>query len=81
MDQITIAQHLECCTLLKTLAITGKRITRSQDDLARQREVVATLERDGGDSVSAREVLASFETVHALQVADLDRLVESLSKG
>lgn len=81
MDQITITPHLQCSALLRNLALTGKRIAKSENYLVRQREIIAELERGGYDSVSAREALASFETVHSLQIADRDRLIETLSKG
>jgi len=81
MDQLTITPHLQCCALLRNLALTDKRIAKSQSLLARQREIVAELERAGNDCVSARHTLARFETVHALRIADRERLVEFLSKG
>jgi hypothetical protein len=81
MDQIAISRQVQCCVLLRNLALTDKRIATSRSRLARQREIVEELERGGGDSVSARKALTSFETVHSWQVADRDRLIESLSQG
>ncbi len=41
--------------------------------VARQRELVARLERDGHDTHAARALLAQFEELQALHIADCER--------
>ena len=46
--------------------------------VAGQRKRVATLERNGLDTARSRKLLAQFEEIQALHVADLDRLRHEL---
>jgi hypothetical protein len=41
--------------------------------IARQREIVSRPERDGHGAKAARELLAQFEELQAMHVADCDR--------
>jgi len=56
-------------------------VTRSEQHVRRQREIIADMERDGDDTELARELLAKFERMLMLHLADRDRLIEELSEG
>jgi hypothetical protein len=72
MDRGMIRRHLE---LAETHVAEGKK------HLARQREIIARLERSHRKSVTlntARDLLAGMEYAQSLHVADQDRLRELL---
>ena len=56
-------------------------VTQSEQHVRRQRELIADMERDGHDTELARELLAKFEKMLMLHLANRDRLIEELSEG
>ena len=60
------------------LAQAEQHVTLSDLHVARQREIIAELERDGYDSTQARELLAVFLATQATHVSGRDRLFEEL---
>ena len=72
MDRALLAQFL---------AKAEEHIAKSQERVRRQQQLVADLDRDGHDTVLARQVLAQFEELLSLQLADRDRLAEELSRA
>ena len=69
MDRSMIREHL---------AQAERHVSEGERHVARQREIVATLERDGHDTVAARATLTQFEELQAMHVADRDRLLGEL---
>jgi hypothetical protein len=61
--------------LQEHLAAVERRIARSEKIIARQRAEIADLERSGRETKTARELLAQFEQLLELQIADRDRLL------
>ncbi len=54
-------------------------VAQGNENISRQREIIARLERENSDIVStARNALASMEAVQAVYLADRDRLKEVL---
>ncbi len=63
---------------LEHLAEAERRISQSEQHLARQREVLLWLERRGHDTTHARRLLAELQEVHAIFLAQRDRLLNVL---
>jgi hypothetical protein len=55
-----------------------RRVTTGEQNVARQREIVARLERDGHNSLEAKSLLASFEAFQNMHIAYRDRLEKAL---
>jgi hypothetical protein len=51
-----------------------------EQTIARLREIIARLERGGHDSSAAKELLARFEELQKLPMADRDRLEKELAE-
>jgi hypothetical protein len=64
--------------LQEHLARVEQRIADSERIIARERASIARLERANLEVKSARELLAQFERLLALQIADRDRLRREL---
>ena len=60
------------------LVQTEWHIVEAEKRVARQREIVAELERDGHRTTAARSRLAAFETLLAMHIADHQRLQSDL---
>jgi hypothetical protein len=71
MDQNMILDHL---------AMVSRHVTRGEQIVARQREIIARLERAGCDTSYAKRLLLQFEEVQSLHVADRDRLEKALAE-
>jgi len=54
------------------------RLTLGERHIARQRGIIAELERDGHDSTQAKELLAVFMATQATRVDGRDRLLKEL---
>lgn len=65
--------------LERHLALAEQHVTEGERIVARQRELLAELQRDGHNTISARELLALFESVQATHTADRDRLRAELA--
>jgi len=59
--------------ILNHLRLSQKHVARSEQQVARQREIVANLEHAGCDATVAKQLLASFEEALDLQATTLDR--------
>jgi hypothetical protein len=66
--------------LKRHLAQTEEHIATGDKNIARQRDVIAQLERDGHDTASARSFLREFEQLQALHIAERERLLRELSE-
>lgn len=64
----------------KHLAMAQEHIAMDERDIARQRELVKKLEPYGPVSEQAKALLAQFEALHAMHIADRDRLKQELSE-
>lgn len=71
--------RLHRAALERRLAEAEKHILAGERHLTRQREIVAELERDGHDIGEAQKLLASFEGLQEMHVADRDRLRKKLA--
>lgn len=64
----------------KHLAMAQKHIAMDERNIARQRELVKKFEPYGPVSKQAKALLAQFEALHAMHIADRDRLKQELSE-
>jgi len=67
--------------ILDHLAQARCHVAMGEKHIASQREVIAALERNGYDTSGAEELLATFEELQRMHVADQDRLQNKLSKS
>jgi hypothetical protein len=67
MDRIMLIHHL---------AQAEEHVASSRRAIIRQRELVLDLERDGQDTGEARRLLATFEDLERLHVADRERVLK-----
>ena len=70
MDRAILEQHL---------LQAESHVTLGEQHIARQREIVTQLERDGHGSTEARKLLALFVETQAAHIADVDRLQRQLA--
>jgi hypothetical protein len=66
--------------ILDHLAIVHRHVARGEQIVARQREIIARLERAGCDTSDAERLLLQFEELQSLHVEDCDRLEKKLSE-
>ena len=69
MDREMVERHL---------AQAEAHIETGYKNIARQREVIAHMEREGQDTASARHTLTQFEELQALHIADRERILREL---
>jgi hypothetical protein len=67
-------------TLKRHLTKAEEQVAIAAQNVARQRELVAQLERDGHDASQAQKMLEQFLEQQALHIADRDRLIKELSE-
>lgn len=72
---------MERARLLEHLAHAEGHALMGERDIARQRAVIAQLQRDGHDTSAARKLLATFESVQAMHLADLERLRRAIAQA
>jgi hypothetical protein len=72
MDKAMIRDHL---------ALAEEHVALGLTHIAKQHEIIADLERTGGDTAMALEVLKTFESMQAAHVADRDRLAKELAQA
>ena len=60
--------------LERSLAQAERHVIQGERHVARQRDLVARLERDGHDTSQAIQLLRQFQELQALHIADRDRL-------
>jgi hypothetical protein len=70
---------LDLGTILEHLAFAVRHITEGERIIARQHEIIASLERTGIDTSEARTVLRQFEELRGMLLADCDRLRKDLA--
>jgi hypothetical protein len=63
------------------LAQAERHAVEAYDRVARQREIVAELECSGHQTTAARGMLAAFERLLAMHLADRNRLRKELGGG
>jgi hypothetical protein len=66
--------------LKRHLALAEEHIATGEKNIARQRDLIAQLEREGRDTASARIFLREFEQLQALHIAERERLLSELSE-
>ena len=72
---------LGLATLLREhLAMAKRHLSSGNRVITRQRQLITKLEADGHDTREARALLAQFEGLLALHLADRDRLFNKVSK-
>ncbi len=64
--------------LRKHLTQAEKHVASGEQHVRRQRELVAELERDGHDTAVAKQLLAEFERLWEMHIADRDRIQREL---
>ena len=57
---------------------TEQHITRGEQLIAQQREIITVLQRDGLDTARARELLAALEEAQRVHIAARDRIQQEL---
>jgi hypothetical protein len=71
MDQEMLKRHL---------AEAEEHIATGDKNIARQRDLIAQLERDGHDTTSATTFLHEFEQLQAQHIAERERLLRELGE-
>jgi hypothetical protein len=66
--------------LKRHLAEAEEHISTGGKNIARQRDVIAHLEREGRDTASARTFLNEFEQLQARHIAERERLLRELGE-
>ncbi len=67
--------------LLEHLAKAERHVEIGERDLAKQRALIDELRRDGHDTRAAEKLLATFEEVQKLHVADRERIRAELARA
>ena len=70
--------HMDRAMLKQHLAQAEGHIALGERHIVRQRKLVAELEQKGCDTAEAKRLLASFEELQAMHIADRDRLRRQL---
>ncbi len=65
--------------ILERISMARRHVAMGEENIARLREIIARLERGGHDSAQARGLLARFEEIQQLHIADRDRLERELA--
>jgi PAS domain S-box-containing protein len=73
-SQIEPRLSMDYTMILERLSVARRHVWRGQQNIARQQKVVAELERDEHVSLDAKRLLAQFEEIQELHIADRDRL-------
>jgi len=69
MDRAFLERHLD---------LAERHVVRGEDQVKRQRGILAKLRNTGADTTEAEKLLANIEQTHRMQVADRDRLRREL---
>jgi hypothetical protein len=64
--------------LLQHLAQAEDHVAAGTQHVARQREIIAEVERDGHDAPQAKALLEQFEQLQEMHVVDRDRLLRNV---
>jgi hypothetical protein len=71
MDRYALQRHW---------AEAEQRVWRGQQNVNRQRRIIAELERDGHDANQARQLLSTIETTLRLHIEDRDQVANRLAR-
>jgi hypothetical protein len=71
MDQEILQQHL---------FQAEEHVALGERHIERQHELIAELEREGHDTANAKDLLATFEGLQEMHVADRDRLRQKMGE-
>jgi hypothetical protein len=74
-----IGWKMDGAALLADLRRAEAHIANSQARIAQQQEIIAELDREGHDTVPAKDMLASFEKTLAKHIANRDRIAGKLA--
>jgi len=66
--------------LLRHLAIAEPHVALGENHLARQEQLIASMDRKGRDTTDALAVLATMRATQTLHVADRDRLLADVGR-
>jgi hypothetical protein len=66
--------------ILDHLAMVRRHVARGEQIIARQREMIARLERAGCDTSDAERLLLRFEKLQSIHIEDRERLEKKLSE-
>ena len=66
--------------LLRHLADAERHVAAGEDQLARQRDLIAELEGSRRDASSAKEILSTLEATQALHLVDRERIRQELGE-
>jgi hypothetical protein len=69
---------MDLAAIQRVLATATKRIAQCENHIARQAELIDDLHRQGLDTASSKELLATFRHTLILHVAERDRLLRAL---
>lgn len=65
--------------LERHLEQANEHVTAGERDIARQKRIIAELERDGHDAARAHQILGTFETLQKMHIEDRDRVQRELA--
>ncbi|HSC19371.1 MAG TPA: hypothetical protein VLC74_10685 [Rhizomicrobium sp.] len=66
--------------IIDHLRLAETHVAEGEHHVARQRELVAELDRDGHDTSQGRRLLLEFEELQAMHIADRNRLLRELAE-
>jgi hypothetical protein len=66
--------------ILDHLATVHRHVARGEQIVARQREIIARLERAGCNTSDAKRLLLQFEELQSLHIEDREQLEKKLSE-
>jgi hypothetical protein len=66
--------------ILESFSMARRHVAMGERNIARQREIVAGLERDGHDSLNSKQLLGYFEELQNMHIAHRDRLEKVLAE-
>jgi PAS domain S-box-containing protein len=79
-SQIEPRPGMDYTTILERLSMARRHVRAGEQNITRQRKVIAERERHGHDSLESKRLLARFEEIQELHIADRDRLEIELAE-
>jgi hypothetical protein len=67
-------------TILESFSMARRHVAMGERHIAREREIVARLERDGRDSLDSKRLLGYFEELRNMHISHRDRLERVLAQ-
>jgi hypothetical protein len=65
--------------IIDHLAQAEQHVASGQETIVRQEALIARLEQEGHDTISAKRLLAQFRELQAMHTADRNRLAQQLA--